>query len=81
MDFEKARIRVKASYEKYYKKRSERSMKCIKTPTVNETLKVLKSKNKVRCEAINLNDQPCQNLACCGTFCRKHFIPEKDRVV
>ena len=81
MDFEKARLRVRMSYEKYYKERKERSLKCIKPPTVNETPKIVKGSSKVRCQAMNLNNKPCQNLACHGTLCKKHFIPDLDRLV
>lgn len=81
MDFEKARLRVRMSYEKYYKSRKERAVKYIKAPTVNETPKIVKGKSKIRCEVINLNNKPCQNLACYGNLCKKHFIPEKDRVI
>ncbi len=81
MDFEKARLRVRQSYEKYYSDRKKKSLKCIKTPTTSETMvRVAKQSTRLRCEAINLNNKPCSNYAYCGKLCKKHFIPDIDRL-
>lgn len=62
------KVRRVTEHEDKIKK--ERSIKFIDKP-----IEVVAKINKVTmCQAVNMNDKPCQYKAVCGKFCKRHKV-------
>ena len=68
--------RMRARYA--LEKQNKMCVKFLEKPPVNA---VRELRTIARCQAINLNNKPCQFKAMCGKFCKRHVIVEGDMIV